>query len=83
MLLVFTDIIEIDCFKMDENAKRNIAKRSGNIVPDNNGPTQKEDIIPYNKDNDNLDDSLIELDRFQFQIINNKISSENSKIKID
>ena len=76
MLLIFTEIIEIDCFKMAENTKRNIIKRAGNIDPDNPlGTTQNKDIIPYNEDNNDMNDSLIELDRFKVEIIND----DNSK----
>ena len=79
MLLVFTEIIEIDCFKMAKNTKRNIAKRSCTIDLGDNGPTQREDIIPYNEDNEDLSDSLVELDRFTVHIINEEIGSENSQ----
>ena len=63
MLLVLTEIIEIDCFKMSENCKRNIAKRAGNIGSDApKGSTQNEGNAPYNEDNYDMNESLIELD---------------------
>jgi hypothetical protein len=78
MLLVLTEIIEIDCFKMAKNTKRNIALRSGSIDLDDNGPNQREGIIPYNDDNDDLSASLVELDRFRVHIINEEIFRVNS-----
>ena len=67
MLLVFTEIIEIDCFKMAENTKRNITKRSSNIDPE----------IPKERNNSDLNDSLIELDRYKVTLINDDNEGKN------
>ena len=77
MLLVLTEIIEIDCFKMAENTKRNIAKRAGNIGSDDpKGPNLNEGIMSYNEDNYDMNDSLIELDKYHVTTI---INDDNSK----
>ena len=70
MLLVLTEIIEIDCCGLADNTKRNIIKRAGSI--DSGAPkrsTQNEDITPYNDDNDDMNDSLIELDKYHVAAI--------------
>ena len=70
MLLVLTEIIEIDCCGLADNTKRNIIKRAGSIdsgAP--KGSTQNEGITPYNDDNDDMNDSLIELDKYHVAAI--------------
>ena len=77
MLLVLTEIIEIDCFKMAENTKRNITERAGYIGSDDpKGSTLNEGIVPYNEDNYDMNDSLIELDKYHVTTI---INDDNSK----
>ena len=78
MLLIFTEIIEIDYFKMAENTKRNIKRRAGKIDPDNpQESNQIKDSFPYNEDNNNMNDSLIEFDRFKVEIINDDSSKKS------
>ena len=68
MLLVFTEIIEIDCFKMSENTKRNITKRSGYIDYE----------TPKEGKNNHFNDSLIELDRYKVTLINDDNGGKNA-----
>ena len=77
MLLVLTEIIEIDCFKMAENTKRNITRRAGYIGSDDpKVSTLNEEIMPYDEDNYDMNDSLIELDKYHVTTI---INDDNSK----
>ena len=93
LFLIFNEIIEINCFDLQKNTKRNIKKRVIMEVEDNN-----EINYDYNKDDNKIDDknnnkdynanvigeSLIEMDGFKIELENLKdigdIGIENDNI---
>ena len=78
MLLVFTEIIEINCFNLQKYTKKNISERSKTDFPnaDDNNIYEKDD-----SSSEGSRDSLVEVDGYQIELNSKDYNKDEDKDK--